>query len=235
MFKLIKLEWKKNRIHKYILNALIMTAFIGLFVFALIFFGITNDSETGQPDMSMGDAFISLSIELLSGMCYLIFASVMLSSFIVSAYRNKTMGLMFSYPIKRQKILASQMLAVWIFNTLALMLTKLLLYACVSIGARFLYTPYPFTFDMSSLNFYIQLIISSSVLVVISFISLFIGLAMKSSKATIVSSFLLVSLTQGSIGDFTLSNNLIFQAVLVIISLVFAFLSISTAETKDLA
>ena len=39
----------------------------------------------------------------------------MLSSFIVSAYKNKTMILRFSYPIKRQKILASQMLAVCIF------------------------------------------------------------------------------------------------------------------------
>lgn len=30
---------------------------------------------------------------------------------IVSAYQNKIMHLMFSYPIKRQKILTSQMLA----------------------------------------------------------------------------------------------------------------------------
>lgn len=41
------------------------------------------------------------------------------------------MNLMFSYPIKRQKILASQMLAVWSFNFVALILTKLAIYMCV--------------------------------------------------------------------------------------------------------
>ncbi len=48
------------------------------------------------------------SIELFTSMSFLIFTSVMLSSFIVSAYKNKTMNLMFSYPIRRQKILVSQ-------------------------------------------------------------------------------------------------------------------------------
>lgn len=47
---------------------------------------------------------ISAPIELFTNMAYLIFTGVMLSTFIVSAYKNKTMNLMFSYPIKRQEI-----------------------------------------------------------------------------------------------------------------------------------
>ena len=66
---------------------------------------------------------ISAPIELFTSMAFLIYTSVMLASFIVSAYKNKTMNLMFSYPIKRQKILASQMIAVWTFNFAALILT----------------------------------------------------------------------------------------------------------------
>jgi len=41
------------------------------------------------------------------------------------------MNLMFSYPIKRQKILASQMIAVWMFNLAAWTLTKLFIYSCI--------------------------------------------------------------------------------------------------------
>ena len=67
-----------------------------------------------------------------------------------------------------------------------------------------------------------------------SFIALFIGLAMKSSKATIISSFLLIILTQANIGDLTLANNAIFPVILTIISLIFAFLSIQGVENKDL-
>ena len=60
----------------------------------------------------------------------------MLASYIVGAYKNKTMNLMFSYPIKRQKILLSKMLAVWIFNYAALILTKLAVYGVILIGSR---------------------------------------------------------------------------------------------------
>ena len=67
-----------------------------------------------------------------------------------------------------------------------------------------------------------------------SFITLFIGLAMKSSKAAVTSSFVLIILTQANIGDWTLSGNAVLPAVLVVISLVFAFLSVYRAETKDL-
>ena len=50
MFKLIRLEWKKNNVGKYIRNAVIMAALICLFIFALCYLGIANDPETGVPD-----------------------------------------------------------------------------------------------------------------------------------------------------------------------------------------
>ena len=37
MIKLIKLEWKKNQIGKYIRNAVILTALLCLFIFAMDF------------------------------------------------------------------------------------------------------------------------------------------------------------------------------------------------------
>lgn len=182
MLKLIKLEWKKNNIGKYIRNAVILAIILCTFLFALAYLGIANDPDTGVPDAAPGNEMISSSIELFTGMSFLVFTGVMLASFIVTAYKNKTMNLMFSYPIRRQKILVSQMLAVWIFNLIAL----------------------------------------------------FIGLAMKSSKATIISSFLLIFLTQANIGDFTLKDNLVFPVILTGISVVFAVLSVCHAETKDL-
>ena len=66
-----------------------------------------------------------------------------------------------------------------------------------------------------------------------SFIALFIGLAIKSTKATIISSFLLIILTQANIGDLTLANNAVFPLVLTIISLLFAVLSVIGVEKKD--
>lgn len=234
MLKLIKLEWKKNHIGKYIRNAVILAAILCVFIYALAFLGIANDPDTGVPDTTPGYNTISSSIELFTSMTYLIFTSAMLSSFIVSAYKNKTMNLMFSYPVKRQKILVSQMLAVWIFCLVALILTKFAIYSCVSIGAHFTASAFPLDFNMTSLGFYVQLILKSVVIVTMGFIALFIGLAMKSTIATVISSFLLIILTQANIGDFTIANNTVFPIILTVISLAFAFLSVWQAEKKDL-
>ena len=144
------------------------------------------------------------------------------------------MNLMFSYPIKRQKILASQMIAVWTFNFAALILTKLAIYMCVFFGAKFMQSSFAVDFSIGSLSFYIQLILKSVVIVSMSFIALFVGMALKSSKATIVTSFLLIFLTQANIGDFTMAGNAVFPIILTAISLLFAALSIVNAESKDL-
>ena len=158
----------------------------------------------------------------------------MLSSFIVSAYKNKTMALMFSYPIKRQKILISQMLSVWIFCFIALVVTKLVIYGCILLGSQFMKSSFPIDYNMASTEFYVQLIVKSVSIVTMSFIALFIGLAMKSSKATVISSFLLIFLTQANVGDLTLADNAVFPFVLTIISLIFAVLSVAGVEKRDL-
>lgn len=235
MLKLIRLEWKKNNVGIYIRNAIIMAALLCLFVFANCYLGIANDPETGIPDAAPGNSTVSPTIELFTSMSFLVFTGVMLSTYIVSAYKNKTMNLMFSYPIKRQKILISQMLAVWIFNFVALVLTKLLIYGCILFCSQFMVSSFPLDYNMASMGFYIQLILKAAVLITMSFIALFIGMVLKSSKATIVSSFLLILLTQANIGDFSFSNNAILPAILMALSLGFAFLSICNVESKDLS
>lgn len=200
---------------------------------ALAFLGIANDPD-GTLDAAPGTDVISAPIELFTSMAFLIYTSVMLASFIVSAYKNKTMNLMFSYPIKRQKILASQMIAVWSFNFAALTLTKLAIYLCVFLGTKFMQSSFTIDFSIISLSFYIQLILKSVVIVSMSFIALFVGIAMKSSKATIITSFLLIFLTQANVGDFTLAGNVVIPLILTIISFGFVILSVYHTENRDL-
>ena len=224
MGKLIKLEWKKNNIGKYIRNACLLTAILCLFLFAMAFWGIAEDPD-GTLDAAEGLEVISASIEMFTDISFLIFTGVMMASFIISAYKNKTMNLMFSYPIKRQKILASQMIAVWLFNFMALVLAKLLIYGCIYIGSLRMESPFVIDFQMTSLSFYISLLLKSIVTV---------SMMMKSSKAAIIASFLLVLLTQANIGDFSLAHNQMVPFFLTAVSFVFAGLSVLHAETKDL-
>lgn len=234
MWKLMQLEWRKNNVKRYAVAAVALAAILALFLFALAFLGIAVDPDTGVLDAAPGSEAISASVELFTSMVYLVFTSVMLSAFIVRAYQNKTMALMFSYPIKRQKILVSQMLAVWLFAFAALALTKLFIYACLSVGGRFFPSPFLLDMDLTSVGFYLQLVGKAAVIVSMGFIALFVGLAMKSGAAAIVSSFLLILLTQANVGDLTMANSALFPALLTAISLLFAFLAVRGVERRDL-
>lgn len=233
MWKLIKLEYKKNSVGTYIRSAAILALILGVFMFALAFWGIAADPD-GTLDAAPGNNVMSAPVELFTSMAFLIFTSVMLSSFIVTAYKNKTMALMFTYPVKRQKILVSQMLAVWGFNFAALTITKLVIYLVIAAGAQVMKPAFLMDYQITGASFYAQVLMKSAVIVSMSFIALFIGLMMKSSKAAIVSSFLLVFLTQANVGDYTLSDSAVLPVILIGLSLVFACLSVRRVEGRDL-
>lgn len=232
MLKLIRLEWKKNNIKKYIWKTGILMVCINLFIYALTFLGIANDTD-GTLDAASGYEGISAPIELFTGIAFLILASAMMASFIVGAYKNKTMNLMFAYPIRRQKLLAASMLSVWIFCLAALMAVKLAVYGCVFLGAERMMPYFFIDFDMGSPSFYLQLFAGSLLTISLSFIALFVGMALKSSKAVLITGFLLVFLTQANIGDLTLAGNAAFSAALLGISLLAAGAAVWNIEKKD--
>lgn len=228
MMKLIRLEWKKNNILKYIRNALITTTVLMVFILMA-----ARELETQETVESYGKGMLDSSVGLFVHMSYVIFTGVMIAAYIVGAYEKKTMNLMFSYPIKRRKIILAKVSAVWIFNFLAMVVSKVVIYLVLilaksSIGITAESIP------VGELSFWLDMVLSSAAMVSISFIALPIGLKMKSSRAAIVASVIIVFLTQGNIGGATLVNNMTFYAMLFVAAAVSVYLSVFNVETKDL-
>lgn len=228
MMKLIRLEWKKNNVLKYIRNAVITTV-----VLAIMIVPMAGELEASGTVQLYGNSMLCTTTELFVHMAYIIFTGVMLAAFLVGAYEKKTMNLMFSYPIKRKKILLSKMAAVWIFNLIAMIVSKVLIYL-VLIWTRSFTGISASEIQFGRLSFWLEILLGSAAMVSISYISLLIGLKMRSSKATIVSSVVIVCLTQGNIGSATLANNLPFFVILFAAAIVSVYLSIYNVETKDL-
>lgn len=228
MIKLIRLEWKKNNIGKYIRNALIMTV-----ILSLLLVGMAGELEAVETVQSYGTSMTNAAIDLFMNMAYIIFTGVMLSSFIVGAYEKRTMHLMFSYPINRKKILLSKMAAVWIFNFVAMVISKLFVYMLLILSKPFLGISAA-GIAFGALSFWLDIILGSAAMVSISYIALPVGLLMKSSKAAIVTAVIITFLTQGNIGTATLVNNIPFYAFLVILAAWAVFLSIHRVEVRDL-
>ena len=227
MLKLIRLEWKKNNIIKYVRNVIIMVSVLLLMVLAS-----AGELESEEVGIAYGKSMLKAGVEMFTNMSFVIFTSTMLASFIVGAYKNKTMNLMFSYPINRKKILLSQILAVWIFNFTALVLTKILFYFVLAAVRGFADVAAAGILPGSGM-FYAEIFINSAVMVSVSFIALLAGLKMKSSKATIIAGVILVCLTQGNLGQYTLNGNLPFLMTLTALSAVSVFLVLYKLETRD--
>lgn len=226
MLKLIRMEWKTNRIGKYIRNAVILTA--SLLAFSML---VGAELDRDVPPV-YGKSMLIAGVDLFSHMGYIIFTGVMLAVFITGAYENRTINLLFSYPIKRRKIIAAKLLAVWIFNYAALVLSKLAIY----VG---LFLTSPFTgisvgdIRLGEASFYLNILISSAVMVSISFVALLIGTWMHSSKSVIVAAVILTFFTQGNIGEFTLSGSIPFYIVLMLLSIAAVVLLIADVEKRD--
>ena len=123
MLKLIKLEWQKHSLWKYIRNAMITTiVLLGMLIL------IASDPSTGEITEMTGKSTIQTLTDMFMNMAYFAFTGTMLSSFVVSEYENKLINLMYSYPIKRRKILVAKVISVCVFNFIALWLSKLLAY-----------------------------------------------------------------------------------------------------------
>lgn len=226
MLKLIRMEWKTNRIGKYIRNAVILTA--SLLAFSML---VGAELDRDVPPV-YGKSMLIAGVDLFSHMGYIIFTGVMLAVFITGAYENRTINLLFSYPIKRRKILVAKLLAVWIFNYAAMVLSKLAIYA-----GLFLTSPYTGIsvgdIRLGEASFYLNILISSAVMVSISFVALLIGTWMHSSKSVIVASVILTFFTQGNIGEFTLIGSIPFYIVLMLLSIAAVVLLIADVEKRD--
>lgn len=226
MLKLIRMEWKTNRIGKYIRNAVILTA--SLLAFSML---VGAELDRDVPPV-YGKSMLIAGVDLFSHMGYIIFTGVMLAVFITGAYENRTINLLFSYPIKRRKILVAKLLAVWIFNYAAMVLSKLAIYA-----GLFLTSPYTGIsvgdIRLGEASFYLNILISSAVMVSISFVALLIGTWMHSSKSVIVASVILTFFTQGNIGEFTLIGSIPFYIVLMLLSIAAVVLLLADVEKRD--
>lgn len=234
MGKLIKLEWEKYEIGKSIRNAAILIVLLVIFNYAMTFLGIANDPDTGVPDMAISNMGVSTNVELLTDITFLIFAAAMHATFIIGAYKNKTMNLMFLYPLNRKKIMAAKMLAVCIFCFAGIVIAKLACYGVSNLGFMMgQKASFPMDYNMLSVSFYIQLLIRSAATISISLLALLIGMIAKSSKVTVISSFLLIILMQGNVGGATLKDNLAVPIVLMAISVLAAILIVQRVEKKD--
>ncbi|WP_419958543.1 ABC transporter permease [Psychrobacillus psychrotolerans] len=229
MIKLINLEIKKFKLMKYWKG--VLGANLGFIIFiGMVYFLNKVEEEIPFDNFEMASTIISAVVSAT----FIIFASVILAKLVIDEYKNKSIDLMFTYPISRKKIMSAKLIIVMVFTFMTVLFSTLFLNGFVYIM--------DITFDILPGDISIQELINSvwkSFFIAfaaagLSLIPLLIGMLRKSSSATIVSSIFLVTLTSSVSNNFTFSSVMTVSISLALLGIIIGWLSIRNVEKTDL-
>lgn len=229
MLKLIKLEIKKFKLAGYLktvmfINLGIMIALCGIY-FAEKSEGITT-LGTYKESFEM--------IGVLVRAAFIVFASVLISKLIIDEYRNNTISILFTYPINRKKIMLAKILLIAGFTFVNILLSSVFIgfmFFLADLGLNFV----PEQLTSGTLTESIILMpLTAFAAAGMGLIPLYFGMIKKSVPVTIVTSILLISLTNTTVDDFTLSKILAIPIVLGFTGVLVAYFSVRNIDHVDI-
>ncbi|USB33790.1 ABC transporter permease [Paenibacillus sp. YPG26] len=195
-----------------------------------IYFG---EIEELNSSFSTYDSFFTI-IETLIRVTFLIFASVLMSRLVIEEYRNKTIQLMFMYPISRKRILESKLIIVFAFTAIVIFLSNTALDAIVILIDQVFYNIIPEELTTETIiKSFVRIVFTSLSAGGISLIPLYFGMRKYSVPTTIVSGILISSLISSNTNGFTLSNIIAIPIGLCLVGILIAYMTIRNVDTKD--
>ncbi|MBR9670375.1 hypothetical protein C5137_19445 [Bacillus cereus] len=230
MLHLMKLELKKFKLGWYVKRAIIANIVIlALMIFVSIIAQVEGDAEIRNPET------ILLMASAIVRATFIIFGSVLIARLIIGEYKNKTIILMFSYPINRKKMMASKLAITAIVTFITVIVSNILVVGIFfGIDSYFSILPNSFTVDQL-MQEGIKLVPLAIATAGMSLIPLYFGMRKRSVPTTIVSSLIVVSIAMNSNPSFSTATFLPLQLALAAIGVVIAYYGIKNIEKEDIA
>ncbi|MGF9830517.1 ABC transporter permease [Bacillus anthracis] len=229
MLYLIKLELKKFKLGWYVKRAIIANIVIlALMIFVSIIAQVEGDAEIRNPET------ILLMASTIVRATFIVFGSVLIARLIIGEYKNKTILLMFSYPINRKKMMASKLAIAAIVTFITVIVSNILVVGIFfGIDSYFSILPNSFTVDQL-VQEGIKLVPLAIATAGMSLIPLYFGMRKRSVPTTIVSSLIVVSIAMNSNPEFPAATFLPLQLALAAIGVVIAYYGIKNIEKEDI-
>ncbi|MGG1400067.1 ABC transporter permease [Bacillus salipaludis] len=231
MFHLIRLEFKKFKLGWFVKGAILANIIILSF---LCIIPVVERSEGTEMFKDVTEIFT------ISGACvrgvFIVFAGVLISKMIIQEFRNRTILIMFSYPINRKKILSAKLILIVWMTFIAMAISHIVvIFGFIGLNQIFHLTPAISLTSNDVLAEIIIVIMFSLTTSVAALIPLYFGMRKYSTPATIISSLLIVSVTCQSIGpNFSLASIIYIPLALALIALSFVVLAIRNIDHIDL-
>ncbi|WP_374964771.1 ABC transporter permease [Lysinibacillus sp. RS5] len=231
MLKLLRLEWKKNCIAGYFKG--LISCIVGILA-AVVLMALGSGDEQVFRDYT---DFMSLT-NILIRIVFIIFSSVILSRLVIDEYKNKTVQLLFTYPLKRKKIILAKLSLVFGFCFFSIIVATFM----INIAVYFL-NPMMNLFDtpveiQEMVATIPSTFVNAFMMAGVSLIPLYFGMRRKSTASTITSAVLIGFVINATVSNGDSSASL-FQFVGVPISmcllgLIIGYLSYYKVDKVDL-
>lgn len=228
MRNLIRLELQKFSLKPHLIGIGIANVFILLIsvITSTLFKSGANTQMAGLPPMQLNTVTMAA---LLVNATLIVWESVLISTFIIEEYRNKTIDLLFTYPVIRAKLILSKIIMICGMILTFHICSFVFQNVCISFLSRqFDFVTYSFE------NPFLRAITTVST-ISLGLFPLFVGMAKKSVIATIVSSLLIVAVASNSQGAAAGLLSIPLLAVAFgLIGAIFGALAVKKMITSDL-
>ncbi|OSY10144.1 ABC transporter permease [Bacillus mycoides] len=234
MFKLMKLEWKEHQLSSYFKSVAI--CIIAIFtVVNLMALGAKDEVDGLFSDFTQQMVLINTVIRIT----FIIFSSVILSRLIIDEYKNKTIQLLFMYPLQRKMLMRAKLTIVFCFcfvSTIIATFSISLLVYFVSPMMGLIETP-------ATIGEIIAIVpatfINAFMISGISLIPLFFGMRKKSTPTTITSAVIIGMLISSNFGSgngqVSMFNFIAIPIVLCLLGIFISYLSYRKIDKIDVA
>lgn len=229
MLKLINLEIKKFQLWNYWKAVSICNiAFIALL--SMMFF---IEIDGGKIPLESFDMVANI-LGAMVRTTFTVFASVIIVKLIIDEFKNKSIDVLFTYPIKRKKLISAKLTIVFVFTFVNVLFSTLYLEGLVYL-ADMNFNILPGVIESEDISRYLLSAFMNAIATAgISLIPLLFGMHRKSAPATIVSSILISTILNQTSEDFTLFSIIAVPLSLGLFGLFIGYNSIRNIEKKDL-
>lgn len=230
MLQLMKLEMKKTKFGWYVKGAIIANILMtGMLCF--VFYMAQMEGDLSITNYQQAFDMISATVRMV----FIIFAAVLIAKLVIEEYKNRTILLLFSYPINRKKIIASKLLITAVLTCITILFSNIFV-----AGAVFIINDYVPVLSVSvTMSEFMKEVIKMVPFAIsaagMSLIPLYFGMRKYSVPATILSSFLVVIVACSANPEFSLATLLPLQFGLAAIGIMIAYYGIRNIEKEDVA
>lgn len=229
MIHLIKLELKKGRFTGYLWGSLLAYAGIAG-IMMIYYFGVGN----GLMDpVSKGYEGVLTLIDTIVRATFIVYASVLISKLIINEFKDKTISLLFTYPINRKKLILAKLSMVFFWTFVNVILANLMVDALfIAMNSGFGYVSG--TLTTSLLAHHVTYVLMQAFGAAgMSLLSLILGLRMKSGAVTVASSIFIVIIVCSNNGEFSLSSIIAIPLTLAALGILITYMSFRNIERTD--